>query len=187
MQTTTLDSPITQPTSNTHFRMMAFFMKARDMFKPRRNIVEEAHILRGDRVLDYGCGAGSYIPDVSSRVGKTGKVYALDAHPLSIKRIRSMTTSQRMANVETIHSDCKTGLPAESIDIILLYDVFHLLTDSESVLRELHRILKSNGNLSFSDHHLSHNDIVAGVTRSGLFSLCRQDRHTYCFVKSETP
>jgi len=44
--------------------------------------------------------------------------------------------------VETILSDRKTGLPDNSIDIILLYDTFHGLSEPNMVLEELCKVLK---------------------------------------------
>jgi ubiquinone/menaquinone biosynthesis C-methylase UbiE len=168
--------------SNTDFKLMAFFMKARDVFRPRRIVLEEAHIQSGFHVLDYGCGAGSYIPDASRRVGETGRVYALDMHPMSIQRVAALAKAQRLANVRTILSECQTGLPDESVDVALLYDVFHALAEPQDILGELHRVLKRSGHLSFSDHHMKHSQIIEGVTQSGLFRLSAQGDHTYDFV-----
>jgi len=36
-------------------------------------------------VLDYGCGPGSYIKPLLELVGCSGKIFALDIHPLAIK------------------------------------------------------------------------------------------------------
>ena len=172
-----------KPMSNLHFKMMTLSMKMRDLLRPRRVVLEEAHILPGFQVLDYGCGPGGYVPDASRRTGDSGKVYALDMHPLSIQRVTKVAKERQLTNVETIHSDCQTGLPAESIDLALLYDVFHALTNPDEVLTELHRVLKHDGHLSFSDHHLEHDEIIAGVTHSGLFRLFWKGKYTYYFAK----
>ncbi len=77
------------------------------------------------------------------------------------------------------------GLPDEELDVVLLYDVFHDLADQNAMLSELHRVLKPNGTLSFSDHHLKENEIVSCVTNSGLFALVRKNQRTYSFAKTE--
>ena len=64
----------------------------------------------------------------------------------------------KLTNIETILSDRKTGLPDERIDVASLYDVFHDLTDPKGVLEELHRVLKLDGILSLSDHHLKQDE-----------------------------
>jgi ubiquinone/menaquinone biosynthesis C-methylase UbiE len=172
--------------SNIGFRVMAFTFKIRDFLRPRRDIVKEAGIKEGFHVLDYGCGPGSYVTAVAELVGKSGKIYALDINPLAIKMVKKIALKKQLSNVETILSDCKTGLPNDSIDVVLLYDTFHDLSDPNMVLEELHRVLKPNGILSFSDHHMEENEIVSRVTNNGLFRLLRKGERTYSFVTGET-
>jgi ubiquinone/menaquinone biosynthesis C-methylase UbiE len=168
------------------FRITAFTFKIRDFLRPRRDIVKEVGIKEGFRVLDYGCGPGSYVPAVAELVGKSGKIYALDINPLAIKMVKKIAVKKQLPNVETILSDCHTGLPDDSIDVALLYDTFHDLVDQNMVLRELHRVLKPNGILSFSDHHMEENGIISKLTNVGLFRLLRKGERTFSFVAKKT-
>jgi ubiquinone/menaquinone biosynthesis C-methylase UbiE len=168
--------------SNLAFNGMSLMFKVRDFVSPRRRVLEEAGLRPGDRVLDYGCGPGAYVPDAAEMVGRSGKIYALDMHPLAIKRVRSIAERRGLVNVETIHSDCRTGLPNECLDVVLLYDVFHVLDKPRAVLAELYRVLKARGTVSFSDHHMQHEDIVAGMTDGGLFVLVDRGERTYTFA-----
>jgi ubiquinone/menaquinone biosynthesis C-methylase UbiE len=178
---TVMDKPI----SNFDFQFMSVGYKFRDFFLPRKNILEEVGIKPGFHVLDYGCGPGGYIIPLAELVGESGKIYALDIHPLAIRKVQDIASKKRLANVETILSDCKTGLPDDTLDAVLLYDAFHHLSDPNVVLRELHRVLKPDGILSFSDHHMRENEIVSQVTNSGLFRLSRKGQRTYAFLKKD--
>jgi ubiquinone/menaquinone biosynthesis C-methylase UbiE len=171
--------------SNFDFKMMALLFKFRDLFLPRKKVLKEVGIQSGFHVLDYGCGPGSYIVPVRELVGTSGKIYALDMHPLAIQKVQSLVSRKQLTNVETIHSDCKTGLPDSSVDVVLLYDTFHALRDPNGVLEELHRVLKPDGVLSFSDHHLKENEIISKVTNRGLFRLSRKGIRTYNFAKEK--
>ena len=171
--------------SNFHFKFMSFGYKFRDFFLPRKHILKEVGIEPGFLVLDYGCGPGSYIIAAAELVGKAGKIYALDINPLAIQMVHNIASKKHLTNVETICSDCKTGLPDNSVDIILLYDTFHDLSDPNGVLEELHRVLKPGGILSFSDHHMKENEIVTKVTSKGLFRFSRKGQRTYVFFKEE--
>lgn len=171
--------------SNFHFKFMSLSFKFRDFRLPRRSILEEAGIKPGFHVLDYGCGPGGYIIPLAELVGKSGKIYALDIHPLAIQKVQSIVSKRQMANVETIRSNRETGLPDKSLDVVLLYDTFHDLSDPNRVLEELHRVLKPNGILSFSDHHMKESEIVSKVTGGGLFRLSRKGKRTYSFLKEE--
>ena len=167
-----------------HFRFMSLIFRFRDLYLPRINILREAGIQRGFRVLDYGCGPGSYIIPLAELVGESGKIYALDIHPLAIRKVKNIASKKQLANVETILSDCQTGLPDNGLDVVLLYDIFHDLSGPNRILEELHRVLKPEGILSFSDHHMKENEIVSGVTNSGFFKLATKGKRTYTFSRS---
>ncbi|MBL7118375.1 MAG: class I SAM-dependent methyltransferase [Candidatus Syntrophoarchaeum sp.] len=162
--------------SNFHFKFMSFGYKFRDFFLPRKNILKEVGVKPGFHILDYGCGPGGYITAAEELVGKSGKVYALDIHPLAIQTVKNIASKKQLTNVETICSDYETGLADNSIDVVLLYDTFHDLSDPDGVLEELHRVLKPDGILSFSDHHMKENEIVSKITDKGLFKRARKGK-----------
>jgi ubiquinone/menaquinone biosynthesis C-methylase UbiE len=175
----------TKPKSNLDFRLMSLTYKFRDFFLPRMNILKEVDIEAGFHVLDYGCGPGSYIVPLAELVGKSGKIYALDVHPLAIEAVQRLASRKRLENVQTILSDCKTELPPNSVDLVLLYDILHDLDNASGVLAELHRILKPKGVLSVSDHHLKEEEIISRVTSAGLFKLSTKGKGTFSFLREE--
>jgi len=131
----------------------------------------------------YGCGPGGYIVPLAKLVGGSGKIYALDIHPLAIKEVQSIARRKPLTNVETICFDCRTGLPGSSLDVVLLYDVLHDLSSPGEVLEKLRRVLKPGGILSVSDHHTKEGEIVSKVTNGGLFELSRKNKRTCSFLK----
>jgi ubiquinone/menaquinone biosynthesis C-methylase UbiE len=144
----------------------------------------EAGLKPGNSVLEFGCGPGSYTVIAAGMVGTAGRIYALDIHPLALKSVGKRAAKRGLTNIETILSDGATGLEDSSIDVVLLYDVFHDLDDPNSVLQELHRVLKPVGSISFSDHHMKEPDITSKVTVSGLFKLAHTGKITYTFTKT---
>ena len=70
-----------------------------------------------------------------------------------------------------------------SVDVVLLYDIFHDLSEPDKILAELHRVLKPRGILSFSDHHMREDEIVSKVTSGSLFKLSKTGERTFSFVK----
>ena len=166
------------------FQAMAFSFKIRDFIRPRKDIVKEIGLKPGFSVLDYACGPGGYVPAVAELVGSSGKIYALDINPTAVEMVEELAAKKQLSNVETILSECDTGLPDESIDVVLLYDAFHDFETPNEILEELHRDLKPNGVLSFSDHHLKEEDILLRLTEGGLFKLLYKGKRTYSFVKN---
>lgn len=169
--------------SNLHFRSMALTFKLRDIVSPRERVLDEVGIEPGYSVLDFGCGPGSYVAPVAGLVGESGKVYALDIHPLAVRSVERLVEKEGLRNVETILSDGDVDLPGESVDVVLLYDTYHALEDPEHVLEELHRVLKPGGILSFSDHHLSGSEALERMASKNLFEISGEGEKTYSFKK----
>ena len=173
-----------RPMPNFAFEMMSAMFKVRDLLRPRREILAEAAIKPGDLVLDYGCGPGGYVVPTAELVGESGAVFALDLHPLAIRKVQEIARKHQLANVQAIHSDCETGLPGESVDVVLLYDILHMLSEPHAVLAELHRVLKPDGVLSLNEPHMDEGDVVPRVTGGQLFRLGRRGEYTYSFSKA---
>ncbi|MCK4972036.1 MAG: methyltransferase domain-containing protein, partial [Candidatus Heimdallarchaeota archaeon] len=74
--------------SNSLFRILSTMISIRDILINLEKVVEEIGIQPGNVVLDYGCGLGSFSIPAAKIVGEKGKVYALDIHPLAIKRTK---------------------------------------------------------------------------------------------------
>jgi ubiquinone/menaquinone biosynthesis C-methylase UbiE len=176
---------LTKPMSSFAFKLMSLMFKVRDLLRPRSDVLKEAGIEPGSVVLDFGCGSGGYIAPLVELVGPSGKIHALDIHPLAIREVKKIAKRKRLENIETIESDCRTGLPDNSVDTVLLYDVFHNLVRPDEVLREIHRVLKAEGTLSFSDHHMKEEEVFTQVTGAGIFRFVRKGRKTYSFAKAD--
>jgi ubiquinone/menaquinone biosynthesis C-methylase UbiE len=174
-----------KPMSSLAFRGMSLFIRLRDRLSPPENTLNEIDIEPGFHILDYGCGPGGYSIAVAESVGQSGKVYALDIHPLAVQRVQNVASKRGLTNLQTIHSDCATGLSDESIDVVLLYDILHMLNSLDQVLAELHRVLKPNGVLSCNDHHMMEEQILSKMTNAGLFRLAQKGNRTYNFSKGD--
>jgi ubiquinone/menaquinone biosynthesis C-methylase UbiE len=169
--------------ANSLFKIMAFDFKIRDLFAPRKNIIADVGIKAGFNILDFGCGPGAYIPASEELIGPSGHIYALDAQPMAIEYVQALCRKRKYSNVTSILSNCSTGLPKESIDIIFLYDILHGLADAKSIFEELYRVIKPGGILSVNDHHLQQEDLISRVTASGHFKLAEKKSRTTAFSR----
>ena len=169
---------------NSHFRCMSLVLWLRDVFSSPKKKLVKAGLKPGEHVLDFGCGPGSFSLAAASLVGQSGKVYALDVHPLALQSVKKKTDNAGLQNVEIISSDRDTHLPDQSVGFIILNDVLHEVDDPEAVLTELHRVLKPEGTLLFSDHYMSEKDILTRLTQKGLFSLLRMIHKARLFSKN---
>jgi ubiquinone/menaquinone biosynthesis C-methylase UbiE len=105
-------------------------------------------IPKGATVADVGAGAGYHSIRLGRRVGPQGTVYATDVQPEMLRMLRENARRARVANIKPVRCTQKdTGLPRESIDLILMVDVYHECSDPEATLKGLKVALKPQGRL----------------------------------------
>jgi ubiquinone/menaquinone biosynthesis C-methylase UbiE len=167
--------------SNLSFRLMAIEFRFRDWLHPPIKILEDAGVRSDMTVLDFGCGPGGYSIAAAKLVGPRGKVYAVDIHPLALKSVQKTAVKRGLNSVKVISGDDIAEINAGTVDVALLYDVLHGLADPHAVLTELHRLLKPNGILSTSDHHLEETALQSIITDHDLYRFARRARLTLQF------
>ncbi len=131
------------------FQVMRVVMNIRKRF---RNIEEEinlAGIKRGDYILDFGCGPGFNTIPAAKKAGKEGRVFALDLNKQAIKIMEKKISENRLDNVKIITSSCDTGLEDKSIDLVYLHNTLPLVKEKQKVLKEITRVIKTGGKLSY--------------------------------------
>jgi ubiquinone/menaquinone biosynthesis C-methylase UbiE len=170
--------------SDFAYEMMAGVgLPIRNIFMPPGQILNEVEINPGDKILDYGCGPGFFAIMLAKRTGGSGTVYALDIHPVAIELVERRARKQNLSNIKTILSDCSTSLMDGSIDRVIFFDVFHDLDNPKEVLFELHRVMKPEAAMYFSDHHMKEKQILDRLTKDRLFVLRMKGRRTFTFGK----
>ena len=121
-------------------------------------VLQELGIKKGQKILDFGCGSGVYSIIAASITGREGKIFALDYDEDLLDKLSYEIITQNLGNIEIIKGSNKITIPLKSefLDVILLYDVYHLIEkkDRINLLKEFYRILKSED--SFLSYHATH-------------------------------
>jgi ubiquinone/menaquinone biosynthesis C-methylase UbiE len=105
-------------------------------------------IAPGSTVADIGAGSGYMSLRMAKLVGPTGKVYANDIQPRMLDLLRENLRKQKITNVEPVlgeYDDPK--LPAASVDLVLLVDVYHEFSEPQKMLRHIREALRADGRL----------------------------------------
>lgn len=174
-----------RPQNRLAFALMALEFRVRDLLRPPAQTLAHVGLQPGQTVLDLGCGPGGFSLAAARAVGPTGKVLALDLNPLAVAMVERQARSQGLDNISAVCADNTVALPVQDIDVALVYDVLHDFGDPPVVLADLHRVLKPDGLLSVSDHHLKDGALLVAVTAGDLFRLSRiiQNRvRVFCFT-----
>ncbi|MFO7796178.1 MAG: class I SAM-dependent methyltransferase [Promethearchaeati archaeon] len=121
-------------------------------------ILREIGIRESQKVVDFGCGEGVYSIIISKIIGETGRVIAIDKNQERLDELREKIVEHNIDNIELLHLPEDSTLPIEdtSIDVFLLYDVYHLLDKKQRlrVIEEAARVLHEDGLLSYHATHL---------------------------------
>lgn len=167
---------------NLDFRVMSWIFKVRDKLKPPKEILLNAGIKPGHMVLDYGCGPGSFSLAAAEIVGPEGEIAAIDMHPLAIQMVDREISRKGLSNIRTVLADSPGDLKSGYFDVVILYDIFHGFREPEKILKELRRVIKPDGFLTFSDHHMKRNAIIDRITGSGMFRLEDEQKKIFRFL-----
>jgi len=137
-------------------------------------VLTKVGIRKAQIILDYGCGSGNFTIPSARIVGKQGKVYAFEARPDLLERVKERARKEGLTNIETTLSDRSkpnTNLQDESVDVIVVYDVMHEIGDRRGLLQELSRVLKRDGILSVFPMHMGTENFIDVMRGYGLFCL----------------
>jgi precorrin-6B methylase 2 len=123
--------------------------------RPERETEERPRILLdalalkpGQTVADVGAGSGYFTWRMAQRVGPTGRVYATDIQREMINILRTNMVARGLTNVVPILSlPDDPRLPTNSVDLILLVDVYHECDFPFEMVRGMAAALKPGGRL----------------------------------------
>ncbi|MHA1510339.1 MAG: class I SAM-dependent methyltransferase [Promethearchaeota archaeon] len=170
--------------SNIGFRGMCFIFKIIKRKDKIQKILKEANINSGDIILDYGCGPGNYSIPAAQIVGDKGKVFATDMHPLSAQFVLKNARKANITTLENILTSCKTGLNENSVDVVLLFDVFHYFKDINPIFSELSRVLKPSGTIALEIHHVDKIKAINSIIETNLFNVKEKKEHMFILQKT---
>ncbi|HEV8208650.1 MAG TPA: methyltransferase domain-containing protein [Vicinamibacterales bacterium] len=105
-------------------------------------------IPKGASVADIGAGSGFMTVRLAARVGPTGRVFANDVQPQMLNILARRLSNSKITNVTLIEGTFDDPkLPPASVDLALMVDVYHELSQPQAMLRHLLEALKPGGRL----------------------------------------
>jgi SAM-dependent methyltransferase len=165
-----------------------FEYKDRDKKLQVERVMDLLGISEGKTVADIGAGSGWFSVRAARRVTPIGLVYALDINPEAIRYIQQRVIREGIGNVRTILSKPEDpGLPAESIDAVLILKTYHEVAEPVALMKNLHRSLRPKARVGVIDRNGNGED--HGVSRSTVAREAGEAGYRlvgeYDFVKSD--
>lgn len=107
----------------------------------------------GTVVADVGAGTGYYSRRIADLIGPTGKVFAVDVQPEMVKMLQSVSQQRRYGNIAPVLGGVDdVKLPAASVDVAIMVDVYHELEFPYEVLASVARAVKPGGRVVFIEY-----------------------------------
>jgi ubiquinone/menaquinone biosynthesis C-methylase UbiE len=113
------------------------------------DILDAINVKAASTCVELGCGEGAFTYPLARRVGKDGRVYAVDT---SLAALDQLKIKKPGVNIVTLRADLsETRLPAAVCDLVLATFALSTVPDAGAVLAEAARLLKADGRLAVID------------------------------------
>jgi ubiquinone/menaquinone biosynthesis C-methylase UbiE len=123
--------------------------ESRDREEDCNTLLQALHLEAGDTVCDMGCGNGFYTLRIAKVVGEHGKVIAVDIQREMLELLKERAAAERITNIEPVLGTVvDPKLPANSIDVVLLVDVYHEFSHPKQMLAAIRKSLKPTGRVA---------------------------------------
>ena len=110
-------------------------------------LIKNMKIKFNDTIADIGAGSGYHVFRLAP-LAKKGLIYAVDIQSEMLMAIEKTKESREIINIETILGNEKSvHLPNNSVDKILMVDVYHEFNFPVEMIASMKNALKPNGQL----------------------------------------
>ena len=119
----------------------------RDFEENTLALLKNLNLKPGMKVADIGAGSGYHSRLIAKEIGN-GKVYAVDVEQEMIAYLNERIQREKLSNIQPVlGSETSVLLPAESIDLMLLVDVYHEFSFPYEMGTSMYNALKPNGKI----------------------------------------
>jgi precorrin-6B methylase 2 len=116
-------------------------------------VIDALEIAPGRSVADLGAGSGYYSFRIAPLVGPAGKVLAVDIEPAMLKVIAERARRENVRNLVTVLGTASDpNLPARSVDLLFMVDVYHELEYPYEMMTRVRAALKPGGRVALVEY-----------------------------------
>jgi len=116
-------------------------------------LMEQIKLQPGEVAADIGAGTGYMSRRLSKKVGPSGKVLAVDIQPEMLNLLTNKAVHAGITNIVPIlGTTTDPKLPAGSVDLVLLVDVYHEFDFPYEMMQGICRGLKPDGRVVFVEY-----------------------------------
>ena len=164
-------------------------------------LLDALQIEPGMTVADVGAGIGYFSWRIARRVGAEGRVLAVEIQPEMLERLGAEMRKRDIGNVRSIlGTPVDPNLPAQSVNLALMVDVYHEFRHPEAMVGKIRRSLKDDGRMVLveyrgedptvpirPEHKMTARQVLLEILPMGFRLQSRLDflpwQHVFIFVK----
>ena len=144
-------------------------IQARILEPSTRQLLQEAGLRPGMRVLDIGCGSGDVSFLAASLVGPTGRVVGVDLAPAAVRRASARALSANLNNVSFVEGDPFDMEFTDRFDAVIGRLVMMYIPNPVAALQKLVRHLHRDGVIVVQEIDM---ESCRSMPTSPLFEQC---------------
>lgn len=131
----------------SHFGIEWLERPEREFEENTTTLIKNLQLHPGMNVADIGAGSGYHSRLISKQIGK-GKVFAVDVEPAMLVYLKQRIDQENLSNITPVlGTNISVSLPNESVDMMLLVDVYHEFSHPYEMGQSMFNALKSHGKL----------------------------------------
>lgn len=144
--------PLQRPTVGYTIHMNAI---PSPYFARPETLASHFHVYEGDTVLDFGAGAGAFVPHLAKKVGQQGRVVACEIDRRLVESIGRLAHAHNLSHVDVHWCDLESPetvrLKDDFADAAVLINTLFQIVDRETAIAAMARTLRSGAVLYVVD------------------------------------
>ena len=129
----------------------------RDEWQKPHQVIEAMALAPDAAVADIGSGTGYFSVRLAHMV-PSGRVYGVDLESGMVKHLAERAQREGLKNIVAVAGAADDPRLPAKVDLVLMVDVYHHISDRERYLRKLQASLKPGGRIAIIDFRMDSRD-----------------------------
>ena len=128
---------------------------SREIEERPQTLIRALKLKAGDKVADIGVGTGYFARRISRIIGPKGSVYGVDIQQEMLDLLGRNLKNAGIKNVKGVLGTISNpNLPANTIDLVLMVDVYHEFSHPYEMMQNICNALKTGGRVAFVEYRM---------------------------------
>ena len=141
----------------------------------------------GMTVADIGAGTGYLSRRMAGVLAPDGRVLAVDVQPEMVRMLKRLAQQKGLANIlPSLGTETDVKLPASSVDLAIMVDVYHELAFPFEVMESIIWALKPGGQLVFIEYRAEDANVPIKALHKMSEAQVRREAEVHALVWDRT-